>query len=155
MRMDQKTLKHKRIRIPNVTRFFFIPTKQSYSKQVEIIKMWKKMGEGKETWASKASLVTLLDIDQKEPNHDILVEFLNIFVIKGFKIYFGRKGIVSVIGKQIIADAFQVCQSKYVEDPKVTKMLDLRWIVHILCSIICAVSWMDGPRCKRIGNKRT
>ncbi len=161
MRMDQKTLKHIRIRIPNVTRFFFIPTKQSYSKQVEIIKMWKKMGEGEETWASKASLVTLLVIDQKEPNHDNLVEFLNIFVIKGSKIYFGRRGIVYVIGKQIIADAFQVCQSRYVEDPKgqVTKMLDLRWIGHILCSIICVGSWMDGPRCrqrcKQIGNKRT
>jgi hypothetical protein len=48
-RMDQKTLKHKRIRIPNEIKLVIIPTKQSYSKQVEIIKMWKKVGEGEET----------------------------------------------------------------------------------------------------------
>jgi len=48
-RMDQKTLKHKRIKIPNVIKLVFTPTKQSYSKQVEIIKMWKKVGEGKKT----------------------------------------------------------------------------------------------------------
>ncbi len=47
--MDQKTLKHKRIRIKNMIKLVFIPTKQSYSKQVEIIKMWKKVGEGEET----------------------------------------------------------------------------------------------------------
>jgi hypothetical protein len=47
--------------------------------------------------------------------------------------------------------------SKDVEDAKgqVTKMLDLRWIGHKLCSIICVMSWIDGPRCKQIGNKRT
>jgi hypothetical protein len=56
-----------------VIKLVFIPTKQSYSKQVEIIKMWKKVGEGEETWASKASLVTLLDIDWKEPNHNNLI----------------------------------------------------------------------------------
>jgi hypothetical protein len=48
-RMDQKILKHKRIRIPNVIKLVFILTKQSYSKRVEIIKMWKKVGEGEET----------------------------------------------------------------------------------------------------------
>ncbi len=52
------------------------------------------MGEGEEAWASKVGLVTLLDIEQKEPNHDVMVEMLNTFVIKRFEIYFGRKGIV-------------------------------------------------------------
>jgi hypothetical protein len=47
--MDQKILKHKRIRISNVIKLVFTPTKQSYSRQVEIIKMWKKVGEGEET----------------------------------------------------------------------------------------------------------
>jgi len=51
------------------------------------------MGEGEETWVSKAGLVTLLDIDLKELNHDNLVEFLNTFMIKGFEIYFGKRGI--------------------------------------------------------------
>ncbi len=58
-RMDQKTLEHKGIKILGKRKLFFTPTKQSYSKQVEIIEMWKKMGEGKEAWSSKASLVTL------------------------------------------------------------------------------------------------
>lgn len=62
-RMDQKTLEHRGIRILDVTRLFFIPTKQSNSKYVEGIKMSKKMGEGEETWASKVGLITLLDID--------------------------------------------------------------------------------------------
>jgi hypothetical protein len=57
------------------------------------------MGEVEEAWASKVGLVTLLDIEWKEPNHDVLVEFLNIFVIKRFEIYFGRGGIMYVISK--------------------------------------------------------
>jgi hypothetical protein len=52
------------------------------------------MGEGDKAWASKASLITLLDIKWKELNHDALVEFLNTFVIKGFEIYFGKKSIM-------------------------------------------------------------
>jgi hypothetical protein len=39
-------------------------------------------------------------------------------VIKGSEIYFGRKGIVYVINKQIMAYAFGVCQTRYIEDPK-------------------------------------
>ncbi len=57
------------------------------------------MGEGEEAWVSKVGLVTLLDIEWKEPNHDVLVEFLNTFVIKRFEIYFGRRGIMYVISK--------------------------------------------------------
>ncbi len=56
--------------------------------------MWKKVGKGEEAWTNKACLVTSLDIEWKELNHGALVKFLNIFVIKGFEIYFGRKGIM-------------------------------------------------------------
>jgi hypothetical protein len=45
----------------------------------------------------------------KELDHDALIEFLNIFVIKGFEIYFGRRNITYVISKQLIDDAFGVC----------------------------------------------
>jgi hypothetical protein len=58
-------------------------------KQVERIEMWKKMGKGEEAWASKACLVTLLDIDWKELDHEALVELLNTFVIKESKIFLG------------------------------------------------------------------
>ncbi len=60
----------------------------------------------------------LLIIEWKEPNHDALVEFQNTFVTKGSKIYFGRRNIVYVISNQLIANASDVYQSGYVEDPK-------------------------------------
>ncbi len=71
--------------------------------------MWKKMGEGEEVWASKVGLVTLLAIEWKEPDHDILVEFLNTFMIKGSKISCGRRNIMYVISKQLITNALGVC----------------------------------------------
>jgi hypothetical protein len=46
-RMDEKTLEYRGIKILN-KRIFFIPSKQNYSKHVERIEMWKKMGEGQE-----------------------------------------------------------------------------------------------------------
>jgi hypothetical protein len=81
----------RRIEIPNENKYFFTPTKHSYSKEVERLKMWKKMGEQEEAWASKVGLVTLLTIEWKEPYIDALVEFLNTFVIKKSMIYFGKK----------------------------------------------------------------
>jgi len=86
-KMDQKTLAQRQINIPNEDKYFFTPTKQSYSKQVESMEMRKKMGEKEKVWASKVGLVTLLAIEWKEVDHDALVEFLNTFVIKGFDIY--------------------------------------------------------------------
>ncbi len=87
--------------------------------------MWKKMGKGKEVWVNKVGLVTLLVIEWKEPDHEILVEFLNTFVIKGSKIYCRRRNMVYVISKQLIANALGVYYNGYIEDPKgpMTKML--------------------------------
>ncbi len=76
------------------------------------------MGKKEETWANKVGLVMFLAIEWKEQDHDALVEFLNTFVIKGSEIYFGKRNMVYVISKQLIGDAFGVCQSGYVEDPK-------------------------------------
>jgi hypothetical protein len=44
---------------------------------------------------------------------------------------FGRKGVVYVIGKEIIAYAFGVYQSGYVEDPKgnVTKLFGRKVVI--------------------------
>ncbi len=72
--------------------FLLIPNKTIPNNLKE--EMWKKVGKGEEAWANKACLVTSLDIEWKELNHGALVKFLNIFVIKGFEIYFGRKGIM-------------------------------------------------------------
>jgi hypothetical protein len=39
-------------------------------------------------------------------------------VIKGNDIYFGRRGVMYVISKQIIVDGFGICESGNVEDLK-------------------------------------
>lgn len=49
------------------------------------------MRKREEAWANKVGLVTLLDIEWKEPNHGSMVEFLNTFVFKRFEIYFKEK----------------------------------------------------------------
>jgi hypothetical protein len=59
---------------------------------------------------------------------DVMLEFLNTFVIKGKDIYFGHKDKGYVISKQLIADVFGVCEEGYVEDSKghVNKSLSLQ-----------------------------
>jgi len=47
-----------------------------------------------------------------------MLEFLNIFVIKGTYIYFGHKDKVHVFSKQLIVDVFGVCAEGYIEDLK-------------------------------------
>jgi hypothetical protein len=42
------------------------------------------MGEGKKRWAFKVGLVGFLEIDQRTPHHDLLVEFLNTWQKKQF-----------------------------------------------------------------------
>jgi hypothetical protein len=57
------------------------------------------MGNIEEEWVSKMGVVTLLAIEWKELDHDVLEEFLNTFIMKGYEIYFGKKNIVYVIRK--------------------------------------------------------
>ncbi len=49
---------------------------------------------------------------------NIMLEFLNTFLIKGVDIYFGHKDKMYVISKQLIINAFGVCVERYVENPK-------------------------------------
>ncbi len=49
---------------------------------------------------------------------DVMLEFLNTFLIKGANIYFGRKDKVYVINKQLIVDVFRVCVEGYVKNRK-------------------------------------
>ncbi len=49
---------------------------------------------------------------------DVMLEFMNIFLIKGVDIYFGHKDKMYVINKQLIINAFGVCAEGYVENPK-------------------------------------
>jgi hypothetical protein len=49
---------------------------------------------------------------------DVMLEFLNTFLIKAADIYFGHQDNVYVISKQLIVDFFGVCANGYVEEPK-------------------------------------
>jgi hypothetical protein len=46
---------------------------------------------------------------------NVMLEFLNTFLIKGTNMYFGHKDKVCVINKQLIVDVFEVCVEGYVE----------------------------------------
>jgi hypothetical protein len=72
--------------------------KQNYDKHVERLKNWKDVS-GKEEWADKARLITLFFMKWEAPIQDIMLEFLNIFVIKGQYICFGYENKVYVISK--------------------------------------------------------
>ncbi len=88
---------------------------------------WKDINE-EEDQAYKARLVPLFLISQKAPMHDVMLEFMNTFVIKGTYISFGHKDNVYVISKQLIIDVFKVCTKAYVEYIKgqVSKSLELQ-----------------------------
>jgi len=52
------------------------------------------------------------------PMLDVMLEFLNTFLIKGANIYFGHKDKVYLISKQLIIDVFGVGAKRYVEKLK-------------------------------------
>ncbi len=49
---------------------------------------------------------------------NVMLEFMNTFLIKGIDIYFGHKDKVYVINKQLIVDVFRLCVKGYVEELK-------------------------------------
>jgi len=69
---------------------------------------WKDIDE-EEEWAFKTRLVPLFSMDWQTLMLDVMLEFLNTFLIKGADIYFGHKDKVYVINKQLIVNVFGVC----------------------------------------------
>jgi len=78
---------------------------------------WKDIAEEGD-WASKVGLVPLILMDWEASIFDVMLEFLNTFLIKGAYIYFGHKDKVYVINKKLIIDVFRVCAKRYVEGTK-------------------------------------
>jgi hypothetical protein len=78
---------------------------------------WKDIAT-EENWASKAKFVPLFLIGCEAPMPDVMLEFLNTFLIKGTNIYFGHNDKVYVIIKQLIVDVFGMCAKGYVKEPK-------------------------------------
>jgi hypothetical protein len=59
---------------------------------------WKDIAK-EEDWASKAGFIPLFFMDWQALMFDVMLEFLNTFLIKGANIYFGHKDKVYVISK--------------------------------------------------------
>jgi hypothetical protein len=78
---------------------------------------WKDITK-EEDWASKEGLFPLFLMDWHTLMLDIVLEFLNTFVIKDIKIYFGHKDKVYIINRQLIVDVFGVCADGNVEELK-------------------------------------
>ncbi len=49
---------------------------------------------------------------------NVMLKFINTFIIKGTNIYFGHKDKVYVISEQLIVNVFGLCAKGYVEDLK-------------------------------------
>jgi hypothetical protein len=96
--LDTSILMEKGIKIPDPKRFMLTQMKQNYDKHVEWMENYKDIVV-KEDWASKVRLVTLFFMGWEAPMLDVLLEFLNTFLIKGTYIYFGHKDKVFVINK--------------------------------------------------------
>jgi hypothetical protein len=81
------------------------------------VEILKDINEKKE-WASKGGLVTLFLMNWEVMMPNVMLEFLNTFIIKGIDIYFGYHDKLYVISKQLIVDVFGVCAKGYIEDSK-------------------------------------
>ncbi len=115
--MDKVTLMEKGIKIPDPKQFMWTQMKQNYDKHVEHMENWKDIVEEKDL-ASKARLVPLFLMGWETLMPDVMLEFLNTFLIKGVDIYFGHKHQVYIISKQLILYIFGMCAKGYVEESK-------------------------------------
>ncbi len=124
--MDRATLLEKGIKILDPELFMWTQTKQNNDKHVEWMENQKNIAE-EEDQASKAGLVPLFLMGWEALMPDVMLKFLNTFLIKGIDIYFGHKDKVYVTNKQSIIDVFSMCAKRYVEELKgqVSKSLQI------------------------------
>ncbi len=96
--LNRGTLLEKGIKIPNPNQFMWTQIKQNYDKHIEWMENQKDIAE-EEDWAFKTRLVPLFLMDWQAPMPNVMLEFLNTFLIKGIDIYLGHKDKVYVINK--------------------------------------------------------
>jgi hypothetical protein len=94
----------------------WIQTKLNYDKHVKRMENWKDINE-EEEWASEVGFVILFLMNWEALMLNVMLEFLNTFVIKGTNIYFGYQHKVYVISKQLIVNVFGVYVKGYIKDP--------------------------------------
>jgi hypothetical protein len=88
--LNKTTLLEKGIKIPNPERFMWTQTKQNYDKHVERMENWKDIAK-EEDQASKAKLILLFLMDWEASMPDVMLKFMNTFLIKSVDVYFGHK----------------------------------------------------------------
>jgi hypothetical protein len=96
--MDRTTLLDKGIHISDLDIFIWIQMKQNYDNHIERLKKWKNINE-EEEWLIKQCLSLCFFMKWEAMILDIMLEFLNTFVINGINIYFGYQNKVYVINK--------------------------------------------------------
>jgi hypothetical protein len=112
--LDRTTFLEKGIQILDLQQFMWTQMKQNYDKHVKQMENLKDIAK-EEDYASKARLVPLFLMRWEALMLDVMLEFLNTFLIKGAYIYFGHEDKAFVINKQLIVDVFGVCAKGYVE----------------------------------------
>ncbi len=125
-------------------------TKQNYGKYVEWMENQNDIAM-EEDQASEAGLVPLFLMGWEALILDVMLEFLNTFLVKGAYIYFGHKNKVYVINKKLIVDVSKVCAEGYVEEPKgqVSKSLVIQALQR--CRLAHANSFVNQQNAKSLG----
>ncbi len=96
--LDRTTLLEKGINILNPKCFMWTQTKQNNDKHIEQMENWKDIVM-EENQASEKRLVLLFLMGWEMPMFDVMLEFMNTFLIKGVNVYFGHQDKVYVINK--------------------------------------------------------
>lgn len=79
------------------------------------------MGEDEKQWVSRAGLVGLLELQWRTPHHDWLMEFLNIYQIKGETIYAKMGEKIVAIDKHLSVDVFKISNKGWIEQKQANK----------------------------------
>ncbi len=82
--LDKTTFLEKGIKFFDPKQFMWIQTKQNYDKHVERMENWKDIIK-EEDQAFKERLATLFFMEWHAPMPNVMLEFLNIFLIKSAK----------------------------------------------------------------------
>ncbi len=91
--------------------YVFTPTKHSYNGNLKNILLWTSSKKEERTWANKARLVGLFEIEWKTHGHKIIVEFLNNQKLdpkhNKIKVMLGEEQ--KIIDNHLLAEVFRIC----------------------------------------------
>ncbi len=86
----------------------FTPIEQSYNNNLKNILLWTSSKQEERVWANSVGLVGILEIDQKIPRHNILVEFTNNWKLdpehNRIKVMLGEEQ--KIVDKHLLVEVF-------------------------------------------------